>query len=131
DHRLVAWDRRGFGDTTVDHPAPHDHVRDLVAVMDAADLDRAVVVGNSMGGATAIDAALEHPDRVVGLVLAGTAWSGAPYPDDPPEVQAIIADLVAADEAGDLDRLNELECRLWLDGPGGDPGRVDGPAREL
>lgn len=57
DHRLVAWDRRGFGDTTVDHPAPYDHLDDLAAVMDAADVDRAVVVGNSMGGGIAIDAA--------------------------------------------------------------------------
>lgn len=131
DHRLVAWDRRGFGETAVDHPTPYDHLDDLVAVMDATGVERAVVVGNSMGGGIAIDAALEHPDRVAGLVLVGTAWHGGPYPDDPPEVQAIVDELVAADESGDLDRLNELECRLWLDGPGGEPGRVTGPAREL
>lgn len=131
DHHLVAWDRRGFGDTRVDHPAPHDHLDDLVAVMDAAEVDRAVVVGNSMGGGIAIDAALAHPDRVSGLVLVGAAWHGAPYPDDPAEVQAIGQAIGDADEAGDLDRVNELECRLWLDGPLADEGRVQGPAREL
>jgi pimeloyl-ACP methyl ester carboxylesterase len=44
----------------------------LVAFLDAAGLERAVLVGHSMGGATALDTALRYPDRVVGLGLVAT-----------------------------------------------------------
>lgn len=61
DHRLVAFDRRGFGDTTVTTPAPVDHVADLMAVLDALQVDRAVLVGTSQGGRVAMDATLNIP----------------------------------------------------------------------
>lgn len=131
DHHVVAWDRRGFGDTVVDAPEPFDHVRDLEAVLDALAVDRAVLVGNSQGGRTALDAALALPDRVAGLMMVGAAWTGGPYEEDPPEVQALWPPVMEAEEAGDLDRLNQLEARIWLDGATGTEGRVGGAAREL
>lgn len=132
DHRVVAWDRRGFGDTTVDAPEAHDHVADLEAVMDALAIDRAVLVGNSRGGGAALDATIALPDRVVGLMVLGAPWSGAPYDvADPPEVEALWPPVQEAEDAGDLDRVNALEARIWLDGATGDEGRVTGPAREL
>ncbi len=131
DHHVVAWDRRGFGDTTVDRAEPHDHVTDLVAVLDALSIDRAVLVGNSQGGRTAMDAALAHPERVAGVMMVAAAWTGAPYPEDPDDVAALWDQLQTAEKAGDLDRLNALEARIWLDGVQGEEGRVTGPAREL
>lgn len=132
DHRVVAWDRRGFGDTVVDAPAPHDHVADAVAVLDALDVDRAVVVGNSQGGRTAMDLTLAHPDRVAGLMMMAAFWTGGPYPDEePPEVEELGRQLQAAETAGEPDLVNQLEARIWLDGVLGRPGRVTGDAREL
>lgn len=132
DHRLVAWDRRGFGDTVVDAPAAYDHVADAVAVLDALEVDRAVVVGNSQGGRTAMDLTLAHPHRVAGLMMMGAFWTGGPYPDEePPEVEELGRQLQAAEEAGELDLVNQLEARVWLDGVMGRPGRVTGQAREL
>lgn len=130
--RVVAHDRRGFGDSVWD-PAPHDHVADLVAVLDDRGIDRAVLLGNSMGGGVALDAALAHPDRVTSLVLVGSAASGDPpveyvFTDAEQELEATI---VAADQAGDLDRVNAVECHYWLDGPDQPEGRVTGEAREL
>lgn len=43
----------------------------LVAWMDAAGLERAVLVGNSLGAQIIVQAAVRHPSRVAGLVLAG------------------------------------------------------------
>jgi pimeloyl-ACP methyl ester carboxylesterase len=133
DTDVLAYDRRGFGTTTY-AAETHDQVADLLAVLDAAGLDRAVLVGNSMGGRIALDATLAHPDRVAALVLVGAAISGAPEVGDAdvePEEAAIWHTLEAAEAAGALDALNLGEIRLWLDGPLAPEGRVGGEARQL
>src|SRR5205085_8554981 len=91
---------------------------DALAVLDAAGVERPVVVACSMGGQTAIDLALAHPDRVAGLVLIGTAVRGAPYPDlqEGPTAE-LNARLEAAAAAGDIDEAGRLDAWMWLDGP--------------
>jgi DNA-binding CsgD family transcriptional regulator len=49
---------------------------DLAAVMDAAKLSRAVLLGISDGGRGAVGYATAHPDRVTGLILYGTSYRG-------------------------------------------------------
>ena len=65
----------------------------LVAFFDAAGLDRAVVVGHSMGGAIAQDVALRYADRIVGLGLVAT---GARLRVAPAILDGILADREAA-----------------------------------
>jgi pimeloyl-ACP methyl ester carboxylesterase len=131
---IVAYDRRGFGDVP---PAggPFRHVDDLLAVLDAVSPDApACVVGSSMGGGVALDAALEAPERVAGLVLLAPAISGDPGPDEEAfnaATDGLAGAIDAAFTAGALDECNRLEVRLWLDGPAGPDGRVTGPPREL
>ncbi len=130
---VVAYDRRGFGTTTCE-PEGHDQVVDLLAVLDATMIGRAVLVGNSRGGLVALDFALTHPDRVAALVLVAPAVSGAPPVDQAdlhPDEAAFWAGLEAADGAGDLDALNQGEIRLWLDGLPAEAGRVGGDLRQL
>jgi pimeloyl-ACP methyl ester carboxylesterase len=131
-HRCVAFDMRGFGETVYEHEDGWSPVGDAVAVLDAAGLDRPVVVACSMGGQTAIDLTLAHPERVAGLVLIGTAIRGAPYPqiEEGPTAD-LNARLEAADSAGDIDEVARLDAWMWLDGPTATEGRVSGPAREL
>ena len=74
----IAYDRRGYGETeAVDES--FSHVDDLEAVLAALDIHAAVFVGCSMGGGLAVDFALRHPGRVIGLVLIGTSITGAPW----------------------------------------------------
>ena len=131
---VVAYDRRGFGEVP---PAeqPFRHVDDALAVLEAASPDApAWLVGSSMGGGVALDAALAGPERVAGLVLLAPAVSGDPEPDDATiiaETNGLAEAIDAAWTAQDLEACNRLEIHLWLDGPGEPEGRVGGPPREL
>ena len=72
-HRVVTWDARGNGrsDRPLDPGAHTARARaaDLGAVMDAAGIDSAVLVGLSSAGRVMVVFAAEHPQRVRGLVL--------------------------------------------------------------
>lgn len=84
-----------------------------------------------MGGRVAIDAALARPDRVSGLVLVSPGVSGAPAPRFGDSVKALMDAISAATSQGDLDAKNELQARLWLDGPLSASERVGGEIRRL
>jgi 3-oxoadipate enol-lactonase len=71
DHRVLAFDNRGAGQSTqVDEPiSTEDMARDTLALMDEVGIDEAHVVGRSMGGAIAQHMALMAPERVHTLVV--------------------------------------------------------------
>ncbi|MEO7069906.1 MAG: alpha/beta hydrolase [Nostocoides sp.] len=131
-HRVVAYDRRGFGSTTWAEE-PHDPLCDLRAVTAATGCRPAIVVGNSKGGALGLELAMAHPDEVLALVVIGSA------PDDTPDDLWVLApteeerdaEAAAAAASGDLDLVNRLDLRYWLDGIGQPEGRVNGAPREL
>lgn len=127
---VVAYDRRAFGETPPS-PGPFSHVEDLLAVLDQVADGPAWLVGASVGGEIALDATILAPQRVAGLVLLGTAVSGAPEPNldaDTKRFDTLFDEAMAAD---DLDEINRLDTWLWLDGPAQPEGRVTGPARAL
>jgi pimeloyl-ACP methyl ester carboxylesterase len=131
-HRCVAFDARGYGETSYEREDGWSPVADAVAVLDSAGVEKAVVIGSSVGGQAAVDLALAHPERVAALVLIGAAVRGAPYPDlqEGPTAE-LERRMEAADAAGDIEEVGRLDAWMWLDGPGAEEGRVDGPAREL
>jgi pimeloyl-ACP methyl ester carboxylesterase len=80
-YRLIAYDARGHGASS---PAPDpaayeydDLVADLEAVLGDLGLERPVLVGSSMGAATAMAYALQHPGEVPALVQITPAYNGA------------------------------------------------------
>lgn len=78
-HRVIALDLPGFGDSDKPLRAAYDapYFADAVlALLDELDLERAHLVGNSMGGRVAIELALMHPERVerVALLSPALAW---------------------------------------------------------
>lgn len=116
DYRVVRYDARGYGRSSRPEPGvPYSHVADLVAVMDAAGVDRAALIGCSMGGGIALETALEHPDHVTALVLAAPGLSGF---ESTPEEDRSYGDLEERFERaiaeGDLDRAMELELEPWV-----------------
>ena len=76
--RVVAYDFRGNGRSRMpDEPVTMDtFVDDTLALMDHLGIDRAHVYGMSFGGFVAQLLALDHPERVLGLVLGATHFGG-------------------------------------------------------
>lgn len=81
-YRIVVFDQRGHGESTpVTDPAGYrveEMADDMGAVMDALGIERAIVGGESMGAATALNFALRHPHRVDRLLLTAPAFGDAP-----------------------------------------------------
>jgi 3-oxoadipate enol-lactonase len=79
-YHAVRYDIRPYGRSS---PAtePYSDVADLRQLLDSLGLDSVTLVGLSLGGQIATDFALEHPDRVDRLVLAGPGMSGYRFHD--------------------------------------------------
>src|SRR5512140_865762 len=72
--RLFAVDLPGHGRSAgVAHHAIRDDAAAIVGFMDVLHLNRAALVGHSMGGAVALEAAIHWPNRVLGLGIIGSA----------------------------------------------------------
>lgn len=109
ERRVIAPDARGHGGSS-DADVPYRLADDVVAVMDALEVDRAVLAGVSMGGGTAVDVALEHPDRCAALVVTGTGTSEPVFDD--PWTLAAFRDWVRAEAAGDADAWVDVFMRF-------------------
>lgn len=128
-HRVVRYDCRGYGRSESEAIAFSNRA-DLIAVMDAADVDRATLVGCSRGGSIVLDTGLERPDRVSGLVSVCGGVGGLEMEDTPEEL-ALYEGYEALAEAGDWAALAELDIQLWVDGVGQPRGRAPAAVREL
>lgn len=82
--RCIAMDLVNFGRTgpiTYNEPVHDVQARTLLALMDHLGVEKAHIVGNSVGGTTALDFALKHPNRVKKLVIGAchASTGGDPY----------------------------------------------------
>ena len=121
-HEVVLFDNRGIGDSEA--PAGPYSARmlaeDLVAVLDAAGLERAHVLGTSLGGMVALKVALDWPERVDRLVLACTTPGGEGAAPMPEQTLRLIQ------ESPGLPR--ELAMRRGVENalaPGADPATIE------
>jgi pimeloyl-ACP methyl ester carboxylesterase len=76
-YKVIAIDSRGQGRSTLSTKTKlsyHVMANDVLAVMDALELDAAALVGWSDGGAIALDIAINHPKRVSKLFVFGTNY---------------------------------------------------------
>ncbi|TFL16341.1 alpha/beta hydrolase [Jannaschia formosa] len=83
--RLILFDRRGVGlsDRVGEAPTIEATAADIGAVMDAADSRRAILFGASEGGPGCVRFAVDHPNRVVALILWGSLPKGSRSTDFP------------------------------------------------
>ena len=94
DIRAIAVTQRGHGDA----PKPdsgyliEDLAGDVVDLLDDLGIERAIILGHSMGSWVSQRVAIDHPERVLGVVLAG---SFSPRPGAYPEMQAFAAEMMA------------------------------------
>jgi pimeloyl-ACP methyl ester carboxylesterase len=120
-HRVLRYDLRGLGQSDLGHGS-YSNVDDLVMLLDAVGFERAALVGVSMGGALALDVALQHPGRVSALVLVGAGISGLEPPDS---FKAQMDEVDALFERGLIDQVVERELEIWLYGKGRTANDVD------
>ncbi|WP_316522931.1 alpha/beta fold hydrolase [Kitasatospora brasiliensis] len=106
-HDVIRYDARGLGRSDAPERT-FDDIEDLGAVLDHFGLGSAALVGLSMGGETALDFALAHPDRVTALGLVGASVSGHDWPPSP-ETTAYAE----ARRRRDTAVLAELELSVW------------------
>jgi pimeloyl-ACP methyl ester carboxylesterase len=107
--RVIAYDQRGHGQTdapsvATEYSAAH-LTRDLVGVLDALEIERAAIVGFSLGGGPALALAASKPERVSGLVLADVG-AGA---DDPVKIESMARQWGALIAQG---RVDDLVCEM-------------------
>jgi class 3 adenylate cyclase len=83
--RLLLHDRRGMGqsDPWEGTPSIEEHAADLIAVMDAAGMERAAVVGAGEPGRLALYLAAAHPERVTAVAVQGITAAGEEMPAEP------------------------------------------------
>lgn len=91
-HRVIRYDLRGFGRSSLP-VGTYSHSEDLLALMRHANVQKASLVGASMGGRIVLDFALEHPQRVQALatinpIIGGWEWSAEWLATYAPIVQA-------------------------------------------
>ncbi len=110
-HRaLLRYDLRGFGASSAQQGVAFSHGDDLLALLDAQNIDQADLVGLSMGGATVLHLALDHPDRVRRLVLISPALQGWEWSE---EWRVQWRACCKAARSGDMAQARQL----WFDHP--------------
>ena len=106
----LRYDLRGFGQSFDNSTEPFNHADDLLAILNVSNIDRCDVIGVSMGGAVALNFALDHPERVRNLILISPGmvaweWSTA--------WRALWRPIVAEARAGNMD----VARQLWWQHP--------------
>ncbi|HEX3791903.1 MAG TPA: alpha/beta hydrolase [Pseudonocardiaceae bacterium] len=126
-YRVLNLDARGHGESSTPM-TPYLRGDDVIALLDHLELSSAFLVGQAMGGTSALDTALDHPTRVEGLVLSGCGTSEQ-YWRSEFMVDALKRQMECAFRA-DTDGYLELFLRMWVDGPNRQPDEVDPSIRE-
>ncbi|MFG7946448.1 alpha/beta fold hydrolase [Streptomyces cacaoi] len=120
-YRVITPDARGHGESA-NATRPFRATDDLAALLRHLDLPSAVLAGVSMGGATAVDTALEHPELVRAVVVTGVGTSEPTFED--PWNLAAFAEQQRALAAGDAERWLAVHLRFAA-GPHRETADVD------
>ncbi|GHO56013.1 alpha/beta fold hydrolase [Ktedonobacter robiniae] len=126
-YRTIRYDVRGYGQSPFPTGSFANH-EDPVALLTSLGIEKAHVVGISLGGKIALDFALAHPEMVTSLVLVATSVSGAQSSE---LVRQFFAEEEAALERGDVEGATELSLRMWVDGPRRTSAQVNPLVRKL
>ena len=126
--RVITYDMRGFG-KSLSVPGEYAHYQDLISILDQLKIESCVLVGCSKGGGVILDVALSIPARVAGLVVVAGMADGLEMEDEP-EPPPQWEEAIKAFREGDLQKTNELEMQIWVDGCNQPVGRADKKLRD-
>jgi pimeloyl-ACP methyl ester carboxylesterase len=126
-HQVVRVDLPGFGESPFESNVV-SYRGAIREALDAADVERAALVGTSLGGRAALELALDSPERVSALVLVG---AGIDDHDWSEQVEQFAAEEEAALGRGDLEAAVTANLLLWVAGPRRNLQGVDPGVREL
>ena len=127
-YRAIRFDARGYGQSETED-VEFSNRADVVAVLDALDVGKACLVGNSRGGQIAVDTAIEFPARVAALVTIGASIGGY-EPEPTPAEAALFEEMDRLEADADPETVAEFDVRLWVDGIGQPTDRVPSAIRE-
>lgn len=118
-HDVVAYDARGHG---ASDPAPSpeayeydDLAKDLLWVLDQAGFEKAVLAGASMGAHTAARVAMDHPERVAGLVIVTPAYDPENWPGNLERWDALSNGLRTGGVDGFVEAYGDEGPEKWKD----------------
>ncbi|MDP7479308.1 MAG: alpha/beta hydrolase, partial [Vicinamibacterales bacterium] len=115
-YRVIAMDCRGHGQSGKPRDAGQyglEMVRDVVRLLDHLNLERAHVVGYSVGGASASQLLVRHPDRLQTVTLLGSGWEG----EDLGALTSQFEELAEGFARGDASALIRAATSSDQDGP--------------
>jgi pimeloyl-ACP methyl ester carboxylesterase len=123
---VLRLDLRGFGGSAAPPDDSFAHHADVVHTLSSLGVDRAHVVGCSLGAGVAVDVALARPQLVASLLLA--APGGSLIAEMTPELQRFVDAEKEALRRGDMDAAVRANLDWWVDGPHRD---ADGDRSEV
>jgi pimeloyl-ACP methyl ester carboxylesterase len=95
-HRCVTYSQRGYPPSDVPEEGAsygQDIARDdVIALLDALKIDKAHMVGHSMGAYTALHVGINFPERCISVVAAGCGWGSTPDVKKREEMKALAAE---------------------------------------
>jgi pimeloyl-ACP methyl ester carboxylesterase len=114
-YHVIRFDQRGYGRSEARPGEPWAMHEDLHGVMDALGVERAALLGCSMGGQAIVDFALAYPGRARALIPVGPGMSGYAWGSE--QMKQVGEALEAAVARGDVEGATEIATHLWIDGP--------------
>jgi pimeloyl-ACP methyl ester carboxylesterase len=123
-YKVVRYDMRGFGKS---EPVEGEfaHREDLYELMKFLGIERAHLIGCSMGGGFSMDVALNHPDMAASLTMVCSGPNGLELDVEDSALMPLYDAAQEAWKANDIDKTCEIEMRIWFDGASRTPEQVD------
>ncbi len=130
--KTIRYDIRGFGESGMltKGMKPYSMEKDLYSLLQFLGIQKAYMLGLSMGGGLAIDFTLQYPEMVDALITVGAGLNGFEFGEPPPELGAKFAAMEELFKKGDIPGSVEVSLQIWTDGPYRTPEQVDPVARE-
>jgi pimeloyl-ACP methyl ester carboxylesterase len=95
-YRCITYSQRGYPPSDVpSDPARYSQALardDVIGLMDALGIERAHIVGHSMGAYTALHVGIRYPDRCLSVTAAGCGWGSLPDPAQIAAMKAVAAE---------------------------------------